>query len=91
MGNDTLYKVEAIKKQLGALNVKSYLATTSQNIIEEGKIKCSIGTRAKLYGCIIIPGNTIKKLALSELDHDPNISQLILDAIFPKKEEDLNC
>lgn len=91
MGNDTLYKVEAIKKQLGALNVKSYLATTSQNILEEGKIKCSIGTRAKLYGCIIIPGEIIRKLAMAELDHDPNILQLISDVIFPKKEEELNC
>jgi len=87
-GNDTLYKVEAIKKQLGALNVKSYLATTSPNIleIENEKIKKSIATRAKLYDCIIIPGSAISKLAKMELDKDSNVSPLISDILFPKTE-----
>jgi len=62
-GNETLYKVEAIKKQLGALNIKSYLATTAPNILKGNEIKDAIAERAKLYNCTIIPSMEIRALA----------------------------
>lgn len=70
-GEDILYKVEAIKKHLGALRVNSYLATTSPNVIdkETGKIYEHLKTRSALYNCKIIEGSEIRIIA--ELQHDP--------------------
>jgi len=72
-GNETLYKIEAIKKQLGALNIKSYLATTAPNVLKGNEIKNAIADRAKLYNCTIIPGMDIQKLAEMEMKKDPQI------------------
>jgi hypothetical protein len=72
-GNETLYKVEAVKKQLGALNIKSYLATTSPNVLKGNELKDAIGDRAKLYNCTIIPGMEITALAKMEINKDPQI------------------
>lgn len=70
-GEDILYKVEAIKKHLGALRVKSYLATTSPIVIdkETGKIYERLKTRSALYNCKIIGGEELRKIA--ELKSDP--------------------
>lgn len=74
-GGNTLYKIEAIRKQLGALRVKSYLATTAPNILNPntGEIKDRIATRASLYDCTIIKGEEISRLARLELSKDPNL------------------
>jgi len=84
-GNETLYKVEAIKKQLGALNIKSYLATTAPNILDSGEIKETIDDRAMLYNCTIIPGKNISKIAEMELKNDPLIVQTICNLFSLKK------
>ncbi len=78
-GVDILYKVEAIKKHLGALRVKSYLATTSPVVIDKdtGKIYEHLAIRSALYNCTIIEGKRIQKVA--EMQHNPEkeISELI--------------
>lgn len=60
---DILYKIESVRKQLGALRVKSYLATTTTNILKDGRIKESFANRASLYDCTIITLDKIKDLA----------------------------
>jgi hypothetical protein len=83
-GNETLYRVEAVKKQLGALNVKSYLATTSPNIMVDGEIKPNISRRADLYNCTIIPSDKISKLANLELDNNPDVLPYLSELMFPR-------
>ncbi|MEM2901003.1 MAG: DUF1887 family CARF protein [Thermoplasmata archaeon] len=60
-----LYKIEAIKKQFGALKVKSIFATTSDNILDRDKkkIKEHIQNRARIYDCTLITRVDIKELA----------------------------
>jgi len=61
---NALYKTEAIKKQFGALKVKSIFATTSDNIIDDKKnIKEHIQNRARIYDCTILTRADIKELA----------------------------
>lgn len=63
-GNDILYKVEAIRRQLGALRVKSFLATTAINILDEhNQLKEAVANRAALYECTIITCDQIRELA----------------------------
>jgi hypothetical protein len=64
-GEDILYKVEAIKKHLGAIRVNSYLATTSPVVIdkEKGKIYEQLANRSALYNCKIIDGVKLKEIA----------------------------
>jgi hypothetical protein len=63
-GGDILYKVEAVIRQVRALRVKSYLATTGKNIYEsDDRIKSSIHNRANIYQCNIITASDIKRLA----------------------------
>lgn len=58
------YKVESIKKQFGALQVYSHLASSSNNILDkENKIKEEVQRRADLYKCKIIPAEIIRQLA----------------------------
>ncbi len=66
-GKDALYKIEAIKSGLRALRVRTYLATTSYNVIDpqKGGIKESLLRRADIYDCKIISGEKLR--ALSEL------------------------
>lgn len=85
-GNETLYRVEAVKKQLGALNVKSYLATTSPNIMVDDEIKPNISRRADLYNCTIIPSDQISKLANLELDNNPDVLPYLSELMFPRPE-----
>lgn len=61
---EVFYKVESIKKQFGALQVYSHLASSSNNILdEENKIKEEVQRRADLYNCKIIPAEIIRQLA----------------------------
>lgn len=78
-GEDILYKVEAIKKHLGALRVKSYLATTSSNVIDKdtGKIYEQLSTRCALYNCKIIDGEKLQKIARMQLDPSRSSSEIV--------------
>ena len=78
-GEDILYKVEAIKKHLGALRVKSYLATTSPIVIDKntGKIYEHLATRSALYNCQIIDGEKLKEIAEMQLDPGKESSTIV--------------
>lgn len=75
----TLYKIEAIKSGLTALRMKTYLATTSPNVIDQksGDIKRSIANRCMLYGCTVIYGAPLKEMAELALRHDPSLHEKI--------------
>ncbi|MCX8207743.1 MAG: DUF1887 family protein [Methanothrix sp.] len=75
-GSDTLYKIEAIRKQLGALRVQSYLVTTSDNVIdsETGKIREHLANRSRLYECTIIDPQKIVELARMYLAGDAKLN-----------------
>ena len=63
---DVFYKVESIKKQFGALQVYSHLASSSNNILDkENKIKTEVQLRADLYNCTIISAEIIRQLAMA--------------------------
>jgi len=64
-GKDVLYKIEAIKSGLRALRVRTYLATTSDNVIDplKGGIKEPLMRRADIYDCKIIAGEKPRELA----------------------------
>jgi hypothetical protein len=64
-GKDVLYKIEAIKSGLRATRVKTYLATTSDNVIDpqKGGIKEPLLRRADIYECKIIAGGKLRELA----------------------------
>lgn len=83
-GNETLYKIEAIKKQLGALNIKSYLATTAPNVLNGNEIREPIKNRAKLYNCTIIPSMKIREIAEMEINKNPLIVSTITDLFLLK-------
>lgn len=87
-GSDTLYKIEAIKEQLGAIRVRSYLATTAPNVVDTktGVLKDHIATRAHLYGCKIVTRDVIRQLAELHLSEDDGLDQHIAD-IFDIKPE----
>ena len=66
-----LYKIEAVTRQFRALRVRSYLATTSANLLDEnGDIKRSVSDRASLYGCRFVTTPHIQKLAESPERYD---------------------
>jgi hypothetical protein len=74
-GGDVLYKVEAIKRQFGALRVRSLLATTSPDILHpDGELRNNIRTRAEIYQCTILTSQAIKDLA-DHADDDSFIKQ----------------
>lgn len=74
--NDVLYKIEAIKSGPKALRVDTYLATTSDNVLDpkKGRIREKLMRRSKIYGCKIIPGWKIKEIADLYLSNDPRLS-----------------
>ncbi|HOV51313.1 MAG: hypothetical protein A4E44_02256 [Methanosaeta sp. PtaB.Bin018] len=78
-GDNTLYKIEAIRKQLGAIKVKSYLVTTSNNIIdpETKNVREHLATRAKHYDCTIIDPEKIFRIAQMMRSADPGVSEKI--------------
>ncbi|NMC10446.1 MAG: DUF1887 family protein, partial [Methanothrix sp.] len=80
-GNSTLYKIEAIRKQLGATKVKSYLATTSGNVIDQrtGRIREHLDTRARHYDCTIIAPKEVVQLAQMKRSADPKIHEKIAE------------
>ncbi|MBC7079569.1 MAG: DUF1887 family protein [Methanothrix sp.] len=75
-GSDTLYKIEAIRKQLGALRVRSYLVTTSDNVIdsETGNIKEHLEDRSRLYECNIVKPEDVRSLAQMYLAGDVRLN-----------------
>lgn len=71
-GMDTLFKVEAVTRQFRALRVRSFLATTGDNVLDkEGKVRSALQSRADLYNCKIITRNVIAELATLELQDSP--------------------
>jgi hypothetical protein len=61
---DILYKVEAVARQFRALRVRSFLATTAENILDHaGELKRGIQTRAKEYNCRVLTAADIRSLA----------------------------
>jgi len=73
-GTDTLYKVEAVANQLGALRVRSFLVTTGQNVLDKaGKLRSGLESRSKLYNCTILLREQISELAALELADSPEV------------------
>lgn len=63
-GTDILYKVEAVTRQFRALRVRSYLATTSGNVLDKDqKVKPSLRTRSEIYNSKILTTGEIVQLA----------------------------
>lgn len=61
---DVFYKLEAIKKQFGALQINSFLVTASGSILnKDNSIKPNIQDRAELYKCKILLPDLIRQLA----------------------------
>jgi hypothetical protein len=79
-GGDILYKIEAVTRQFRALRVQSWLATTSDNVLDRnGQVKSNIATRAAIYGSRLILPAQIAQLAAA-----PDDRQLIESLVFPK-------
>jgi hypothetical protein len=63
-GTDILYKVEAVTRQFRALRVRSYLATTSSNVLSNDEtVKPALRTRSEIYNCKILTRSEITQLA----------------------------
>lgn len=75
---DVLYKVEAVKRQFGAIRVGSCLATTGTNVLDkDNKVKESLRTRADIYQCRILVRDEIRELA-QQADNIETVRRLIL-------------
>lgn len=74
---DVLYKVEAIKRQFGAIRVRSFLATTSANVMRNG-----VKDRAAFYDCKIISAAEICQLA-----NNCDSPDLIRNLMFPSRDK----
>jgi hypothetical protein len=77
-----LYKIEAVKSGPKALRVKTYLATTSDNIKDHSEcvIKEKLLRRSKIYGCNIVPGWRIKEMAELYISNDSRLRLEVADA-----------
>ena len=86
-GKDVLYKIEAIKSGLRAIRVKTYLATTSDNVIDpqKGGIKGPLLRRADIYDCKIIAGGKLRELAELYFLKSPNLSERIAEEFEIRK------
>jgi hypothetical protein len=86
--NDVLYKIEAIKSGPKALRVDTYLATTSDNVLDpkKGDIKEKLMRRSKIYGCKIIPGWKIREMADHSLLKDPRLEAEVAKEFGIKSE-----
>lgn len=74
-GMDTLYKVEAVARQLRALRVRSFLVTTGQNVLDKaGKLRSGLESRAELYNCTILLREQISELAALEWANSPEVA-----------------
>jgi len=86
--NGVLYKIEAIKSGPKALRVATYLATTSDNVmdLQKGGIKEKLWRRSKIYGCSIIPGGRIKEMADLCISNDSRLPFEVANAFDIKTE-----
>lgn len=77
--NTTLYKIEAVKAGLMAIRMKTYLATTSPNVVKQGtgRIKESVANRCKLYNCTIVHGEPLREMAKLFLNEDPSLHERV--------------
>lgn len=79
-GSDILYRVEAVTRQFRALRVRSYLATTGDNILDpSGNIKTSVRNRASIYNCRVVTAAEIRQIANSS-DSPDSIRKLFFNA-----------
>lgn len=63
-GMDTLYKIEAVARQLRALRVRSFFVTTGSNVLDgDGTVRSALEARADLYNCRILSRERITELA----------------------------
>lgn len=86
-GKDVLYKIEAIKSGLRAIRVKTYLATTSDNVIDpqKGGIKGPLLRRADIYDCKIIAGGKLRELAELCFLKSPKLSERVAEEFEIRK------
>jgi len=86
-GKDVLYKIEAIKSGLRAIRVKTYLATTSDNVIDpqKGVIKKPLLRRADIYECKIIAGGKLKELAELYFLNSPKLAERVAEEFEIRK------
>lgn len=77
--NSTLYKIEAIKSGLTAIRMKTYLATTSPNVIDPDTrgIRKAVANRCSLYGCTIVHGEPLREMAELFLRKDPSLHERV--------------
>jgi len=80
-GKDVLYKIEAIKSGLRALRVKTYLATTSDNVIDQkkGGIKEALLRRADIYECKIIASEKLREQAELYFLKSPKLAERVAE------------
>lgn len=90
-GDDVLYKIEAVKSGPKALRVNAYLAATSDNVKdpETGGIREKLLRRSKIYGCEIIPGWEIQRMADLYLSSDQGPNKEVADLFGLKPEVSL--
>lgn len=83
---DIVYKLEAIRSQLGALNSKNILLTTGTNIYKRGttEIKESLKVKLKNFNAGVIDCAKIKKLAIA---YENNDSETIKNIFFNIKTD----
>ena len=63
-GAEVLHKIEAVVRQFRALGIRSYLTTTSANVLgRDGKLKPSIRDRSDIYQCRITVADELRELA----------------------------
>jgi len=86
-GKDVLYKIEAIKSGLRAIRVKTYLATTSDNVIDpqKGGIKEPLLRRADIYECKIIAGGKLRELAELYFLKSPKLAEKVAEEFEIRK------
>ena len=73
-GMDTLYKIEAVARQLRALRVRSFFVTTGTNVLDkEGKIRAALESRAELYNCRVLSREQITELASMVVRESPDV------------------
>jgi hypothetical protein len=83
-GGDVLYKVEAVSRQFRALHVKTWLVTTSDNILDprNGTVKPNIANRAAIYNCTLVLPSQV-----SELADAPDAVANLRAALFPNLQD----
>jgi hypothetical protein len=86
-GKDVLYKIEAIKSGFRATRVKTYLATTSDNVIDpqKGGIKEPLLRRADIYECKIIAGGKLRELAEFHFLKSPKLEERFVEEFEIRK------